>query len=610
MIDAGLDPRAEFERLTSEVGNRRWIVTGLDRSNPDPAAGFRRLQVRESTAAAGLSVGELLYTWSRIDPTVIKAVSFATPGASIDGRFDFIRYVTGHFDSMSPTGQAHEVSRLVGYVGEQRYFDLMTSHGHTVTRALTSNQPAWDFYVDHHPVNVKTYADVSTLHGTAAAHPGITYAVPSDATGHLMDNMDRVSGLSHDQAVAELHNAILSAKGDTAAAAFAHHLPIMTMGIAVFRGAAAVRAGQQLGTAVHFGLIDVSLKSAGGIGGALMMGAVGAALFNPVGILVCVAGGAFGGVLAGGELAKKVKAVPLNRARSQLELDLRNYWLSAKHPEHLQERLEQELSDRRITWSKWEEAAQEVRASEDWKAGQASEGGKLTVLLSHLSLRALEAAKDDSHGILELLSRKDEPDGTAQIALGALLINCPELADLVEAGPGLRETATSSQRQALIQREKVFVGTTPHATARSIVVQAGRGIAVSHIKVHDTFHDPSSAPDRELHSSCLKFDLALAESRAELVRLRSSPKRTARKGAEQVVTIFQREQDLGLVLGGLMSRPIACSACGDDVLAAHRLAVEESFKVRPGWHVDFDSEVWRCDEHDVAGCSECPSGRD
>ena len=566
--------------------------------------------MKESTAAAGLGVGELLYTWSRIDPNVIKAVSFATPNASIDGHFDFIKYVTAHFDSMSPTGQAHELSRLVGYVGEQRYFDLLTSHGHTVTRALTSNQPAWDFYVDHHPVNVKTYADLSTLHSTAEAHPEITYAVPSDATGHLMDNMDRVSGLSHDQAVAELHNAILAAKGDTAAAAFAHHLPIITMGIAVFRGAAAVRAGQQLGTAVHFGLIDVSLKSAGGIGGAVMMGAIGTGFFSPVGILVCVAGGAFGGVLAGTELAKKVKAVPLNRARSQLDLDLRNYWLSAQHPARLQEQLEQEISDRRTTWLKWEDAAQEVRASDAWQSGNPSQGEKLTVLLSHLSRQALDAAQVDSAGVLELLNRRGDHDGTAQVALGALLVNCPELADLIEADPILRQQASNSQRQALIQREKVFVGTTPHATARSIVVQAGRGIAVSHIKVHDSFHDPTSSPDHELHSSCPAFDLALAESCAELSRLRSSPKRTARKGAEQVVGIFQRKQDLELVLGGLLSRPVACPVCGDEVLATHRSAVESSFKVRPGWHVDFDSETWRCDKHEVESCSECPSGRD
>jgi hypothetical protein len=547
-----------------------------------------------------LQLAELLYSWSRIDPEVVKAVTFAEPSAHISGVWDFIGFVDSHFAGLGSAGAEHAYDRLLGYVGEQQYYELMVSHGHAVTRALTANQPVWDFIVDGHPVNVKTYADISPLHATAEQHPYVTYAVPADAHGTVGENMVRVDGLSHDHLTQQFSEAIARAKGETAAHAFGVHLPIATVCVATWRGACACRAGQQLGLAVRYGLIDVVTKGSGAVAGVVGGLKLGLLTGSPVGVLVGSVAGAFAGSLAGTEIGRRWKERPLTEAEAALDEALRQYWASCSDPERVSDLIEDELRARRYVRDRWRDAERHAVRSLD--------NSLVTVVQSTVKLadEAVTVAEEDSDRLLPVLKGALDGEVPKATAVGALLANCPEVADWLNADPSALDNLRQARLRCLQEREKLYFGTTPLATADAVIGRARFGIPVVHLNLDGYFHSPSVRADADLNSQCPELNWELEEPRQTFNRKRSSSFRLVRAGADK----FRKDinsGDLGRVVHNRMPPAKPCPYCGHEVLSAHRDRVQVA-GMRIGWHVDPDQAVWLCDSHGEATCTSCHPG--
>jgi hypothetical protein len=158
---------------------------------------FARQPINQAELAAyGLvSASEFVWSWARIDPSIIHAAAFSST-EPIHSGFDFAQFLHSHYDTLGPAAKEGFYDRLAGYVGEQQVADLLVQQGHVVHAAATATQPVWDLLVDGHPVNVKTVQDIASIKAEAMAHQGVTYIVPSDAHGHLTANMAHLVGSS------------------------------------------------------------------------------------------------------------------------------------------------------------------------------------------------------------------------------------------------------------------------------------------------------------------------------------------------------------------------------------------------------------------------------
>jgi hypothetical protein len=95
---------------------------------------------------------------SQIDSDVVNAISAASSQASGSAAVaadhaGFLGFVQDHLGQID---QAGFISRLQGYVGEQRVFAILRDQGHLVEAARLPNNATWDALVDGQAVNVKS----------------------------------------------------------------------------------------------------------------------------------------------------------------------------------------------------------------------------------------------------------------------------------------------------------------------------------------------------------------------------------------------------------------------------------------------------------------------
>jgi hypothetical protein len=121
-----------------------------------------KISIGELALLAGVSEAGLLVSWTTIDPDVVRGAQEVFTSSSIHGNYDYVDFILSHYSRQSAASQLSTFHKLVGYAGEQRYFDLMTANGHTVVQAASSNNPVWDFIVDGKAVNVKAWNDISS----------------------------------------------------------------------------------------------------------------------------------------------------------------------------------------------------------------------------------------------------------------------------------------------------------------------------------------------------------------------------------------------------------------------------------------------------------------
>ena len=267
-----------------------------------------------------ITAADFIWSWAIIDPNVIKAADFGS-SYEVHNGFQFAEYLHNHFDVLTTGAKDGFLNRLLGYVGERQAADILVHQGHIVELAATANQPIWDLYVDGHAVNIKTVADIASVKAEAATHPGVLYLVPEDAHGHATGNIVHLAGFNHEAAKESLHEALSSAKGETALHSLFHHLPLVTIGFSAYRNIKAVQKGRDPLVAVHHGVAETVGRGTGVLLGA-KGGAVAGLLFGPVGALIGGMLGGFGGALLGGAAAEKYKKIPLQKAVTNFDHEL------------------------------------------------------------------------------------------------------------------------------------------------------------------------------------------------------------------------------------------------------------------------------------------------
>ena len=277
----------------------------------------------ELASYGALTAAEFVWSWARIDPSVIQAADFSS-SVPIHNGYDFAQYLHTHYDTLGVAAKEGFLNRLMGYVGEQQVADLLVHQGHIVQMAASSTQSTWDMLIDGHPVNVKTVHDLASIKAEALAHHGVTYVVPMDAHGHLTSNMSHVAGFHHEAVHSSLHDGVAAAHGEHAMHSLGMHLPLLTIGFAAYRNYQAVQLGKSVSVAMNHTVIESVGRGAGGVLGA-KAGAVAGAFFGPAGMLIGGIAGAVGGGLLGGTVAEQVKRKPLNAALVRMETVLHDY---------------------------------------------------------------------------------------------------------------------------------------------------------------------------------------------------------------------------------------------------------------------------------------------
>ena len=132
---------------------------------------------------AGLTLGDVLYDYIRINPAVVHAVEFSR-SADVDSVLSFARFADTKAD-LSGASLAGLHSELQGYVAEQLVAEHLEAQGHDVVFPDSATNPGWDLSVDGHPFQVKCLADPNGVYEHFQHYPDIPVIVNGDLAGQL-----------------------------------------------------------------------------------------------------------------------------------------------------------------------------------------------------------------------------------------------------------------------------------------------------------------------------------------------------------------------------------------------------------------------------------------
>lgn len=190
LLSAGNVDEAMGEKLTAPKSDRLKSFF-LD--------GEQGKEHQEGALYAGMTLGDFLYDYVRIDPTVVEGVDFAR-SEDLHSIFKFSVF-SERFEAMSGEELAGNSNQMQGYVAERLVAHHLEAQGHDVVFPSTSNQEGWDVLVDGAPFQIKSLASADGVHEHLQRFhdiPVIVNAELADKVGHL-DNVYVDPLLQHDQ---------------------------------------------------------------------------------------------------------------------------------------------------------------------------------------------------------------------------------------------------------------------------------------------------------------------------------------------------------------------------------------------------------------------------
>ena len=143
-------------------------------------------RIAEDISYAGLTLGNFLYDYIRIDPEVVRGVEFAR-AADVDGVLSFARFADTKADMTGASLEGFH-SQLQGYVAEQVVAHHLVAQGHDVLFPEAANNPGWDLMVDGHPFQVKCLADPGGVFEHLHRYPNIPLIVNADLADQIGDH--------------------------------------------------------------------------------------------------------------------------------------------------------------------------------------------------------------------------------------------------------------------------------------------------------------------------------------------------------------------------------------------------------------------------------------
>lgn len=244
---------------------------------------------------ASLTVGDLIYDMSRVDPLVVESFDFARK-ADISDLAGFAYFS----QSINPESVGN-ISQLKGYVAERLVAQKLQSQGYEVEFPETSNQSGYDLLVNNQPFQVKCGDDPSLLNEHFEKYPDIPAFVNEELGAMFVGNqlVFTVPGIRNDDITdltisqIEVGNEIID-----------YEIPLITLAVVSGKNIFSVLQNKldiesAIGRTIEEGTVRITGAFAGSnllmLGGLIWMPAAG------------VVGGAVGAVLGSMTVAKLVE---------------------------------------------------------------------------------------------------------------------------------------------------------------------------------------------------------------------------------------------------------------------------------------------------------------
>lgn len=255
----------------------------------------RQMPLAENIAYAGLTLGNFLYDYIRIDPEVVRGVEFAR-AADVDSVLSFARFADtkGDLTGASLDGLHSE---LQGYVAEQIEAHHLIAQGHDVLFPDTANNPGWDLKVDGHPFQVKCLTDSGGVLEHLHRYPDIPVIVNAELAGQVGNHANvYVDPALHHDAVAHATEETLDRGRDLAD----FEIPWISLGVSgAFNLYYMLVNGTDVKAMLTCTATDTGGRILGGAAGKYAGAGAGLLLFGPAGAIVVGLLGAVGGATAG-----------------------------------------------------------------------------------------------------------------------------------------------------------------------------------------------------------------------------------------------------------------------------------------------------------------------
>lgn len=149
----------------------------------------------QTGAITTISVGEFIYDYIMINPTVVQGLDFARTD-DLSSLFTLSQF-SSQIDSTMLTG---DIAQLQGYVAEQMLAVELQAKGHDVEFPEDSNNPGWDILVDGQPFQVKNLASPEGVREHLEKYPDIPVYVNEELAPYFEGNANvYVSNISREE---------------------------------------------------------------------------------------------------------------------------------------------------------------------------------------------------------------------------------------------------------------------------------------------------------------------------------------------------------------------------------------------------------------------------
>lgn len=256
-------------------------------------------QLKRTGAIVTISVGEFIYDYVMINPSVVKGIDFART-EDLSSLFTLNQFSSG-IDTSVITG---DIAQLQGYVAEQMIAAELQAKGHEVEFPQTSNNPGWDLLIDGQPFQVKSLADPQGVRGHLNKYPDIPVYVNEELAPHFEGNPNVYISNTSREDVLEATSSTLSHAGNL----LDFEIPWIAAGVSSVSNIKRVWKDEVLINHAVFNVMsDTSSRVMLGALGQKAGIVFGTMIFGPAGGVTGAMLGAYMGTSQGGRLSTGIK---------------------------------------------------------------------------------------------------------------------------------------------------------------------------------------------------------------------------------------------------------------------------------------------------------------
>ncbi|MFJ8416990.1 hypothetical protein [Bacillus paramycoides] len=267
-------------------------------------------QIKQTGVITTISVGEFIYDYMMINPTVVKGIDFARKD-DFSSLFTLSQF-SSKIDVNDLTGN---IAQLQGYVAEQMLATELRVKGHDVEFPEESNNPGWDLLVDGQQFQVKNLANPSGVREHLEKYPDIPVYVNEELAPYFEGNPAvYVSSISREE-VLEATTTTIKHAGEL----LDFEIPWITLGVSSIYNIKRIwKDDVSMNQAIFNVVSDTSSRVALGALGQKAGIVVGAMLFGPAGGITGAMFGVYAGASQGGKLSTNIKRIFAKKQEKEL----------------------------------------------------------------------------------------------------------------------------------------------------------------------------------------------------------------------------------------------------------------------------------------------------